>query len=447
MKLDITNFDSLDQRTTYVLKLIFERWTGWELGNFYSSDLSSWSDSVQIGNLSFGKVMIDSSERRKVTEHLISSLFSASSSTGVRGLNGKKLSEVCEDTAALDRDALTVIFFLISGEDEISNVKRDKHNRFPSDASLLFRNGILDLPVVDLLAEYLQNKVMADIPRLELNSPADRIRVSHDVDVPFKLAFKSLIDVPRVIAGDAYRRRNFSSIWRTPLDWMAVKSGRLERDPFNCFHRLLEGHDRAGRRADFFFIAGHTGGRIDGDYTLNDTPVRTLLKEISCRGHQVGLHPSYFASVDQKVLTSEKDELERTMHNLGIGIPLDSVRTHYLRFDPAVTPMVLKNCGFSTDSSLAFADFAGFRRGTCRSFPLWDWQSDEEIGLIENPLIAMEVSLLASHYEGLNHEEAASRIDTLREECQRHRGTFSLLWHNNNFNSEKDFELYEYAAR
>jgi hypothetical protein len=86
-------------------------------------------------------------------------------------------------------------------------------------------------------------------------------------------------------------------------------------------------------------------------------------------------------------------------------------------------------------------------RGTCRPFPLWDHTASRPLALIEQPLVAMEASLLTRRYQGLSHDDAAERIDALRDECLRHRGTFSLLWHNNYLASERDFALYEHAAR
>lgn len=448
MNIEVNFGGTVCDRTNYTLSLVLERWAGWPLKIKIVENTIACRHSLTIGHVSYGCVANDSMERAKVTVQLLQHYFSPANVVAMRGAGGKRLIELCgRHTAELDRHTLTAIFYLVSGEDEVTSSVRDRHNRFPSEASLLRRSGVLDLPVADILAEYLQDRVRSSFPELPPIKAAEPVIISHDVDVPFKLAFKHLSDLPRLIAGDLLHRRRFDSVWSTPRDWLAVRSGKLARDPYNCFERILAGHDREGRKADFFFIAGHTGGRIDGDYALDDEPIRYLIREVVRRGHRVGLHPSYCASVSLDTLNSEKAQLETVLHELEIAESLETVRTHYLRFDPFRTPALLQQAGFTEDSSLAFADAAGFRRGTCRSFPLWDWERDCALDLIEKPLIAMEVSLLAPHYEGLDHDGAASRIDTLRSECQRHGGTFSLLWHNNNFNSESDIELYEYAAR
>jgi len=446
VNIEVVFFGPANAHTTYSLALVFARWAGWPLQTQIVESTIASHHNVTVGGVPFGCVAANVMEREKVTLQLLQHCFCPVNVAAMRGLNGKRLIEVCGSKMAdLDRHALTAIFYLVSGEGEVTSSVRDRHNRFPSEASLLRHWGVLDLPVADILAEYLQDRVRASLLGLPPIQAAEPVKVSHDVDVPFKLAFKHLSDLPRLIAGDWLHRRRFDSAWSTLRDWLAVRQGDFERDPYNCFERILAGHDRAGRHADFYFISGHTGGRIDGDYSLDDEPIRSLINEVTRRGHRVGLHPSYCASTSADALNVERKRLDKVMYELDISVPLDAVRTHYLRFDPLQTPALLQQAGFTEDSSVAFADAAGFRRGTCRSFPLWDWERGCALNLVEKPLIAMDVSLLAPHYEGLDHDAAASRIDTLKSECQRHGGTFSLLWHNNNFNSESDFELYEYA--
>jgi hypothetical protein len=432
-----------DARTAYAVSLAFERWAAWPLQSVVNASCAP--PIAVVGAATFGTVAPEASVRARITEQLLTDHFGPVRRAALRGGHHGRLIEHADDKMALDRDALTAIFHLVSGEDEVSSAVRDSHERFPSDASLLQRHGVLDLPVADLLAEYLQDRVRAHHPGLPVAAPANPVVVSHDIDAPFKLAFKTAAELPRLIVGDVVRRRRLDSLWRTPLTWRVVRAGHLHRDPFNCFDRILAGHRKAGRQADFFFIAGHTGGRIDGDYTLDDAPIRTLLTSAARGGHRIGLHPSYHASIRADDLATERHKLAATMKSLGLSDDLRAVRTHYLRFDPLRTPGLLQRAGFEEDSSLSFADAAGFRRATCRTFPLWSHETGHALDLIEKPLIAMDASLI--RYEGLSHEAAAARIDTLRAECSRHGGTFSLLWHNNYFTDERDFELYEYAIR
>lgn len=443
MSLKVAAAALLDRRTAFAVSLVFERWAAWPLQRI--EDARCADGTVVIGSASFGAVAGEAAARAGITERLLKTHFGPAQAAALRGSQKGRLIEQAIDMPLLDRDALTVIFHLISGEDEVLSPSRDAHERFPSDASVLHRHGVLDLPVADLLAEYLQDRIRATQPGLPFAAPAQAVVVSHDIDAPFKLAFKRASELPRLIAGDVLRRGRIDSLVRTPLTWHAVRGGQLRRDPFNCFDRLLAGHKKAGRQAEFFFIAGHTGGRIDGDYTLNDAPIRALLAAAANDGHRIGLHPSYHASMRATDLATERQNLAAALTALGVTDELLAVRTHYLRFDPMRTPNLLEDAGFDEDSSLSFADAAGFRRATCRTFPLWSHETGQALNLIEKPLIAMDASLV--RYEGLSHDAAAARIDTLRIECSRHGGTFSLLWHNNYLTDERDFALYEYAIR
>ncbi len=55
----------------------------------------------------------------------------------------------------------------------------------------------------------------------------------------------------------------------------------------------------------------------------------------------------------------------------------------------------------SYDSTLGYADHAGFRCGTCFEYPAFDPVADKQLNLRIRPLIAMECSVTADRYMGL----------------------------------------------
>ena len=94
------------------------------------------------------------------------------------------------------------------------------------------------------------------------------------------------------------------------------------------------------------------------------------------------------------------------------------------------------------DSTLSYADHAGFRCGTCFPYQLFDVINRKPINLIEYPLIAMESSVLDKRYMDLDHRDAYDFLIKMRRACDQVGGTFSLLWHNERLIDQLDIELY-----
>jgi hypothetical protein len=91
----------------------------------------------------------------------------------------------------------------------------------------------------------------------------------------------------------------------------------------------------------------------------------------------------------------------------------------------------LEKLGFAYDSTLGFADYEGFRAGTCRRFRPFDVELDRTIELWEVPLIVMDATL--NRHRGLTPEQGKARILDLAKMCKSVGGTLTLLWHNSSF--------------
>jgi len=80
------------------------------------------------------------------------------------------------------------------------------------------------------------------------------------------------------------------------------------------------------------------------------------------------------------------------------------------------------------DSTLGFAESAGFRHGTCLPFPLFDPDLNEETGVWEFPLVCMESALF--NRMGLTIAEAVTETERLMDIIRSYGGVFTGLWHN-----------------
>ena len=348
---------------------------------------------------------------------------------GRKSANGRWW-EPTADGAYLGVDLPGTAFWMMTRLEELLDPTRDPHDRFPARASHCLRAGYLDRPIVDettaLLAIALQHLWPGMVPR------ADRYAtvLTHDVDRPFKHLFQSPAQLLRSMAGDLLRRGDLPGVLAAPSRWVRVRRGPDEADPFFTFEWLMDQSERAGLSSAFYFICGHSAGRLDGDYGIRHPRIRKLLRRIHARGHELGVHGSYNSFRCAQTLRGEFEALRSVCAEEGISQARWGVRQHVLRFDCARTPAVWEAAGFAYDATLGYADSAGFRCGTCHPFPLFDHAARRTLKVMERPLVAMDVTLMSPEYEGLGPDAAAERIEALRGACRRENGEFVLLWHN-----------------
>ena len=343
-----------------------------------------------------------------------------------------------------DVHGLALIFHVLSGADENDPALRDIRERYDDRAGLLGRLGLTDTLVVDALAEDLLALLRQRWPAVGTLNRRVELHLSHDVDAPYLYAFSGLRGLAKAALADVRE----SDVRLSALSsWMGSVSGKDDADPYFLFDWLMDESEGHGLASTFYFIAGRTGGRLDGDYDLRSPRMRRLLSRVIDRGHNIGLHPSYNAFRSLEVLRVEKARLLDSASDAGWSGSEIPVRMHYLRFDPAITPGLLDQVGFSFDSSLGFAGRAGFRRGTAREFRIWDWSSDRPTSLREKPLTAMDASLYKPDNEGLNPDQAVARLADLTDRIHASGGGVNLLWHNNFFFSAGHKAAYQSIVR
>ena len=119
-------------------------------------------------------------------------------------------------------------------------------------------------------------------------------------------------------------------------------------------------------------------------------------------------------------------------------------RMHYLRWHTPNTLRMWGDSNASYDSTLGYADEPGFRCGTCHDYPAFDALKQEEIDIIIRPLIAMEISVISAQYLDLGTGQVAlDKFLSLKNECRKVNGNFTLLWHNSRLPDIATKNLYE----
>ena len=325
-------------------------------------------------------------------------------------------------------DIIASAFFLVTRYEEVVRRDvRDEHGRFPGKESLPYRAGFIDCPIVEdyagLLRKWLREAgVNVEEPKREftvlLTHDVDSIRKYRRISQPFRQAAKAFLG-----------REPFGSI----LESAAVVLG-LKKDPYNNFEELFElaeslDEQEVGpkRESVYFFMSGGEG-KYASLYNIRAKDVKRIIQEVSESGAGIGLHTSYDAGLNPELIEKEKTLLEDVC-----GFAIRGNRYHYLAWREVEDGWSLAKAGINWDSTLGYADVAGFRLGVCRPIELFDPVRMEPFGIEEHPLIVMECTLSRTNYMNLGEEEAFDYCKKLIDQTRKYNGEFVMLWHNTMF--------------
>jgi peptidoglycan/xylan/chitin deacetylase (PgdA/CDA1 family) len=322
-------------------------------------------------------------------------------------------------------DIIASLFFLLSRYEEFCSAERDAHGRFEAASSLATAEGFLDRPIVNEYLELLHSALSNMHPPLtspRLWGARDfSAVVSFDVDAPFKYGRWSLVSL---LGGMFKWGKNLREVIRSAIEASEVAAGR-KPDPYFAFDYLMEQQKRFSAKATYFFLSERTS-RWDAKPQLERPEVLTLLRRLVEKGCEIGLHGSYRSCQSAEQLRREKERLEKAA-----GCAASGVRQHFLRLRVPQTWRFQEEAGLRYDATLGFADAEGFRAGVCLPYRPFDLEQNCERKIWVVPLCVMDATL--KHYRRLSPEEARERIFKIIDTVKRHRGVFTLLWHNSSF--------------
>ncbi|MGI6394838.1 MAG: polysaccharide deacetylase family protein [bacterium] len=350
---------------------------------------------------------------------------------------------VLKESISLPIDIFGSAFFMLSRYEEVVRKDRDNHNRFPASASLAFREKFLNRPVINEYLEILWCCLKTLFPDILRKERKFKMVLSHDVDRPFKYLNMSLITLSKIVAADLIKRNSLKKASEGVKNYIAVKMGKIKKDPFYTFDFIMDLSEKAGLKSCFYFISDSSGNKINCDYSINDPEIISLMKKIHDRGHEIGLHPGYETFNDPEKLKNEFVKLKNVCAENGIIQDKWGARQHYLRFHVPETWRYMSEAGINYDSSIGFADYVGFRSGICYDYPVYDVVQREPLDITERPLIVMECTIIDSKYMNMGHSALTENtLKKLKETVKLFGGNFTILWHNHRFCIEKEADIF-----
>lgn len=343
--------------------------------------------------------------------------------------------------AVLGIDVFGGAFVLLTRYEEAVDPSRDQYERFPAEASIAVRENFIERPLADEYSELLWSLVSA-YAGTSLRRQGSRFKVSlgHDVDAPYKYLFCGPMSFAKTELASRLRRHERSSLWDNVRTWRRVRAGDLRSDPYNTFDLLMDASELRGWRSTFYFIADRTAGWKDGLYDIDDSAIILLMTRMRQRGHWIALHGSFNSYDSADHLAREKRRIEEAVCKAGFPVPIDEIRQHYLRFDVRSTPAAWSDAGLRLDTTLSFAQRAGFRCGTSRRYRMFDLVRRSPLSVFEQPLIVMDTSLL--EYQKFDAISTVECVRRLAMRVARYGGCFTLLWHNSTLVNNLQRQLY-----
>ncbi len=370
----------------------------------------------------------------------LSMLNSQSGNDGFKKDKGKESKQV---EFTLPFNPLAWVYFFFSEEKDkgnVSNVK-DRHSRKVAATSLLKKLDLLERPIINEILNSISQIFSFIDPAVQLKSRTFRKLISCDVDWPYDLSQKSILKSFRQTVKLA-KHGDLISLHKPLVNY----TNKGQNPDFDIFHSrirwIMDVNERVNNKVAFNYIPLQTDPKYDGCYQFDDPRIIKQLHEVASRGHEIGIHPGYNTYNNSELFKKSVGIFRRVLEKEGLLDCFSGGRQHYLRWSFPETPRLWEEAEIKYDSTLGFADQAGFRCGICHEFPLFDIEQRRVMNLMERPLVLMETSVIDYMGYGRTYK-ARDYMMSLKRTCQKFNGDFTLLWHHTTLNTDWDREVYK----
>ena len=359
-------------------------------------------------------------------------------------LFGEPSVTVEKDEIHLKWDLFGAAFLLLSRYEEAIVQECDPHGRIPLAQTIEGRQQLVRRPLVDEYVEVLWGCFQYLWPGLRRKQDTFEVEVSCDVDHVFRPGASTWSGLARAVGGELFRFVNLPQSVNHFKNFHFSRRGCHSYDTyFAAISMMMNINESIGNRVIFNLKPMQTDPVFDAPIDYDNPAVGGMLKEIHDRGHRIGFHPGYRSYNESQVFNSELAKLRCILGEENIKAGITGGRQHYLRWHPLETPVLWENAGLEYDSTLGFAEAAGFRCGTSRKFRMYDLSNRRPMKLYQHPLIVMEGSVISEGYMGLGRTSAAKKtMMDLKETCRFYGGCFSVLWHNSTLRTRWDVQTY-----
>lgn len=330
-------------------------------------------------------------------------------------------------------DLFAAAFYLMSRYEEWLPYEKDVFGRYAHSQSLAYREGFLDIPLVNYWLQDLRGALGRRYPDLVFRYTAFKFIPTYDIDSAWSYLHKGW---RRNLGGGL--KSIVTGEWRVFWDRIRVLQGRL-RDPFDAYEWLDSLHLYCRLRPYYFFLVASRRQGVDRNIAPSSPAFRELIQYYAA-GYRIGVHPSWRSGDDERVLREEIEWLE-----VVAGQPVTRSRQHYIRFHLPDSYRELLKYGIRQDFSMGYGSINGFRASVACSYYWYDLGREEKTDLRIFPFCFMDAN---SFYEQrYPAPRAMTELMHYYRQIRAVNGLMVTIWHNNFLGSDPAFagwrEVYE----
>ena len=284
-------------------------------------------------------------------------------------------------TSQLPYDVFAASFYLMSRYEEFLPHVKNELGAFLAYQSLASKNSFLEMPLIDLWAVRLKDKLhefFPELPHVSWEKPKFQPIIS--VVNPYQYQKKSLL----IIIADT-----LTALWR--FDFFAIIEQYLvllglKKDPYNNFEEL-EALFKEFNTSPLYFFLFAKNTFYDRGVSISNFSFRKLIKNTADL-NQVSLLASYSSQVESKSLNRERDQLKKLIIK-----KIDSVRFNYGLLSASSGYYNLLEHEIQKDYSMGYTEEIGYRASTAVPFYFYDLNNDLQTSLKIHPVVAEESGL------------------------------------------------------
>ncbi len=332
-------------------------------------------------------------------------------------------------------DILAASFFLISRYEEYLDPPLDEYGRYAHTASLAWREGFLEEPLVNIWLQKWQALLEARFPAQLFRRKSFRFIPTYDIDILFSYRGKGWY---RTMGGIA--RSLLKGEFKSALTRLRVLRGK-EKDPYDAYEWLDALHLYCRSRPIYFFLVAQEQVGYDRNIPTSYKAMQDLIHYYAST-YKIGLHPSWQGSVSNsnKILKEELEWLEAVA-----DLPISKSRQHYLKFSLPLHYERLLELNISQEFSMGYGTINGFRASICSSYYWYNLSREEATDLLIYPFCFMDAN--ACYEQKLSPHQAYAELMRYYATVKKVQGCFITIWHNNFLGTDPAFtewrKLYE----
>lgn len=315
-------------------------------------------------------------------------------------------------------DLFSAIFYLLSRYEEYLPHTKDEYGRYGHRNSILFKKGLLKIPIVNVWLCAFAKKLNEIFPALEIKLPTYTWLPTYDIDMFFAYKHKGLL-------------RNVGGLLKKNLiAKLKVLAGK-EKDPFDVTKALVSLHNNLSLPGNIFFLMAQKLSVYDRNNPVSHHCVKQAIQDFQ-HSLRPGLHPSWSSFFDPDLINSEKKILEQIT-----GITITDSRQHYIKMELPHTYRHLIKIGITKDFSMGYGSVNGFRAGFANPYQWFDIKMNQSTDLTIVPFSFMDANAFYEQKQMV--EESFEELNNYAAICKKYHGSLCTIFHNSFLGSAKEF--------